>query len=496
MAMTISIDDRRLVESYQAGDSEAFSELVRAHGPSLLGHAIRKLGDRAAAEDAVQETFVRAYRALPRFDGDYRLGSWLHRILSNVCADEGNRRRREAEKFDRFAADPFAVETAPGVEDELGLDLDDVDLASALASLSPSYREVLNLRFVQELPYDEVARAAGVTEENARARVSRARNAARSALRGVAAIPALLIPTLRRGESVAAAATHTDSVRVAGTAGHAAPVLAPATDVVMAASQASTPLLTKAVIGLSVVAAVAAPSGAPSAVEQSRAIVAADTSIVADEAAELGVTAQSAGTGQPVAPVQSEPVARAGGTASGTPDLDDPAGPASSEPAPSEPVTLPATPPAASDPGDTAPAPSVTQNAVRGPGDLALTGLVLIPSASRFDLTGDVTLVVGGRTFAGLVAGNLAHTDLDGVRSYTATLVMVLGDGKSVDVRLQLRGYPVADQAELDLDEVTAFDLLGMFGATSGDEVALLESGSAIGSLDLQAGILTLTLAG
>jgi hypothetical protein len=82
------------------------------------------------------------------------------------------------------------------------------------------------------------------------------------------------------------------------------------------------------------------------------------------------------------------------------------------------------------------------------------------------------------------------------VRSYTATLVMVLGDGKSVDVRLQLRGYPVADQAELDLDEVTAFDLLGMFGATSGDEVALLGSGSAIGSLDLQAGTLTLTLAG
>jgi DNA-directed RNA polymerase specialized sigma24 family protein len=92
MAMTISIDDRQLVESYQAGDTDAFAELVGAHGPSLLGHAIRKLGDRAAAEDAVQETFVRAYRALPRFDGDYRLGPWLHRILANVCADEGNRR--------------------------------------------------------------------------------------------------------------------------------------------------------------------------------------------------------------------------------------------------------------------------------------------------------------------------------------------------------------------------------------------------------------------
>ncbi len=481
--MTISIDDRQLVESYQAGDTDAFAELVRAHGPSLLGHAIRKLGDRAAAEDAVQETFVRAFRALPRFDGDYRVGPWLHRILANVCADEGNRRRREAEKFDRFAADPFAADLAPGVEDELGLDLDDKALSDALASLPPTYREALNLRFVQELPYDEVARIAGVSEENARARVSRARSAARSALRGVAAIPLLIASALRRSESVAAAATQGEGVRAAAEAA-------------VASAPAATPMVTKAVIGLGVVAAVVAPSSAPLEPDGGRALVAVEATAddvappatpVVDDVAPL----QPNGSGGAVAPegVGSATEAPADHTTS-EPEKAPTSAPEVVDPAPlpsggaSAPVSDGAEP---AEPVEPAPV-------VRVPGTLTVSALALTPAGPRFAVSGTAELVVGDATFAGPVTGRVSFTDRGELRRVHLDLTLSLDSGATVEIRAEALGQPVADQAGLELAEVTAFELSGPFRVAADSSVHLLESGTVSGLLDLAGPALTLRL--
>ena len=123
--MAIYIDDRELIAAHQAGDTEAFDELVREHRSSLHNHARRKLYCDSAAEDAVQETLVRAYKALPRFNGEYLLGPWLHRIMHNVCIDEANRRRRDGEKTDVYASEPIGRRESPSVEDELGLHVDD-----------------------------------------------------------------------------------------------------------------------------------------------------------------------------------------------------------------------------------------------------------------------------------------------------------------------------------------------------------------------------------
>ncbi|HAY65664.1 MAG TPA: RNA polymerase sigma factor SigM, partial [Acidimicrobiaceae bacterium] len=130
--MAIYIDDRELVAAHQAGDSEAFDELVREHRSSLFSHARRKLACDDAAEDAVQETLVRAYRALPRFNGEYRLSPGLHRILANVCVDEANRRRRDGQKKDLLSAQPATRRNAPSADEELGLHVDHDELNSAL----------------------------------------------------------------------------------------------------------------------------------------------------------------------------------------------------------------------------------------------------------------------------------------------------------------------------------------------------------------------------
>ena len=169
--MAIYIDDRELVAAHRAGDSEAFDELVREHRRSLLSHAKRKLNCDVASEDALQETLVRAYKALPNFDGEYRLGPWLHRIMHNVCIDEANRRRRDGEKIEHYSLQRVDRHESPGVEDELGLDFDDSALRAALEGLSEPYRQALELKFLEDYEYSEIALAAGVSETNARARV-------------------------------------------------------------------------------------------------------------------------------------------------------------------------------------------------------------------------------------------------------------------------------------------------------------------------------------
>jgi len=264
--MAIYVDDRELVAAHRAGDSDAFDELVREHRRQLLAHANRKLHCGGAAEDAVQETLVRAYKALPRFNGEYRLGPWLHRIMSNVCVDEANRRRRDTEKVDQFASQAIQMTSSPSAEEELGLNFDDTAVKAAMDNLPDPHREALVLRFVDELDYPQLAERAGVSEQNARARVSRARSAVRAALRGVAALPVLLFGLLKRGEKAAAAATagSTVTTTAATVTGHSVsaslPTLAEATTTVAQAAPAAVPVIAKAAVGLGLAAAVFAPT--------------------------------------------------------------------------------------------------------------------------------------------------------------------------------------------------------------------------------------------
>ena len=157
MAMT-TVDERLLVEAHNGGDSEAFVSIVNEYSSSLYAHAMMRLGEPRAAEDAVQETFLRAYRAMPRFEGEFHLRAWLHRILTNVCFDEGDRRRREIRTFDRAAglAEPDGASGRRGPRHR--------PRRTRNAKSPPrsrrcpiAYREALELRYVEQLSFREVA---------------------------------------------------------------------------------------------------------------------------------------------------------------------------------------------------------------------------------------------------------------------------------------------------------------------------------------------------
>src|ERR671914_1464692 len=83
-----------VLDRARAGDQEAFTALIRHYDPGLRRLAYRLLGDRERMDDALQEAYVKAFRALPRFRGDSSLGTWLYRIAYNACLDELERSRR------------------------------------------------------------------------------------------------------------------------------------------------------------------------------------------------------------------------------------------------------------------------------------------------------------------------------------------------------------------------------------------------------------------
>lgn len=201
----VTDDDRRLVEAHRAGDPDAFSDIVHRHYRGLLASARRRLGSVSDAEDAVQETLLRAFRGLDRFGttGDWRLGAWLTRILVNVCADAGTRRQAVDRLQGKLAGVGAGAErdVADLASDPVALDA----VRRALDALPASQRRAFVLRVVEDLPYPTVAQELGITEDNARARVQRARAALRQVLTDTRAVsgtlataPLVLVASLRR----------------------------------------------------------------------------------------------------------------------------------------------------------------------------------------------------------------------------------------------------------------------------------------------------------
>ena len=204
MAMT-TLDERLLVEAHNGGDADAFVSIVNEYSPSLYAHTMMRLGEPGRPKTLSRRPSC-GRTGHARFDGEFHLRAWLHRILTNVCFDEGDRRRREVRTLDRMAR---SFDPAVPPADEV-VDLDRAfaqrEVASALASLPDAYREALELRYVEQLSFREVADVTGVSEENARARVHRGRAALRRLISGPYAFAALFIPALRKGERAAQAA--------------------------------------------------------------------------------------------------------------------------------------------------------------------------------------------------------------------------------------------------------------------------------------------------
>jgi len=160
------IDDAALLRAHAAGDRDAFAELVRRHRDRLWAVALRTLGDREDAADALQEALISAYRSAHRFRGDAAVTTWLHRIVVNACLD---RVRRRAARPTVPLVDTEPSPVAP-VDSDTAL-----DVRAALARLPVEQRAALVLVDVQGYSVAEAAVILDVAEGTVKSRCARGR---------------------------------------------------------------------------------------------------------------------------------------------------------------------------------------------------------------------------------------------------------------------------------------------------------------------------------
>jgi RNA polymerase sigma-70 factor (ECF subfamily) len=169
--------EKTWVQQARAGDAIAFSRLVEAYQKPVYNLAYRLLGNSVEAEDAAQETFIRAYTRLETYDPTRKFSSWMLSIASHYCIDMLRRRRANILSMDELppmvdlsmpkATQPEQVVIEGQVADEVQQLLD---------TLPPSYRTPVILRYWYDMSYREIAETMGVTESTIKTRLHRARS--------------------------------------------------------------------------------------------------------------------------------------------------------------------------------------------------------------------------------------------------------------------------------------------------------------------------------
>ena len=166
----VSVDENGLVERARAGDQAAFAQLFEQYHAPILNYLHRMVSDRALAEDLTQDTFIKAYNALPRTKPDLAFKAWLYRIATNTAIS--HLRRGKIIRWLPFLTDRET--TDEHIEKSVARKM---DISEALSKLPQHYATALLLRHYQGLSLAETAQALDVTENAAKLRLFRARKA-------------------------------------------------------------------------------------------------------------------------------------------------------------------------------------------------------------------------------------------------------------------------------------------------------------------------------
>ena len=169
-----------------ARDETAFNELVLTYERRVFSLVFRMLGRRDEAEDLSQEVFVQVFKAIDQFRGESKLSTWIYRIAVNLCKNKtkylARRHANDQDDIDAIAERvPFSAAKGVSVADvsrpyELveGMQLE-VVVKRAIAQIEPDFRQVLILRDVEDMSYEEIASVTGLPDGTVKSRIHRAR---------------------------------------------------------------------------------------------------------------------------------------------------------------------------------------------------------------------------------------------------------------------------------------------------------------------------------
>ncbi len=189
------MSDEELIAEVQQDNEEAFTLLVGRFKDPLTNYVYRFVGDRDDANDIVQETFVRAYRSRRSYKPAARVSTWIYTIASNLAKSFLRRRRlRAIVRFSRTQEEQAPVfeiaDTAPPADALVDASLREERIHKALSALPTKYREIVVLRDIQELAYEEIVAITGLAMGTVKSRINRGRRMLQEMLKDLRREPA------------------------------------------------------------------------------------------------------------------------------------------------------------------------------------------------------------------------------------------------------------------------------------------------------------------
>ena len=178
--------EQQWVDAARHGDESAFESLVRLYEKRVFALAVRMCGNQEDAAEAAQEAFLAAWQGLRFFRGDSSFSTWLYRLTSNACVDllrwEGRHRSAAGPSLDDEELNWDVPDAAPSPQEEAERRELRAQIEEGLRALSPEHRQVLVLREMHQLSYDEIAQALDLDAGTVKSRISRGRKQLRNFL--------------------------------------------------------------------------------------------------------------------------------------------------------------------------------------------------------------------------------------------------------------------------------------------------------------------------
>ena len=180
--------ENRLVKLVLKGDQRAFAEIVELYKDKLFHLAYRMLSNRHEAEDVVQETFLRVFRNMEKYDPNQKFSTWIYRIATNLCIDRLRRKKPsfslDAEINDQEGSDGYAMLPSDDRTPETEALLSETQtlIREAIDNLPVKYKSVMVLRYLQDLSLQEISDVTGMPVTTIKTRVHRGRDFLRKKL--------------------------------------------------------------------------------------------------------------------------------------------------------------------------------------------------------------------------------------------------------------------------------------------------------------------------
>jgi RNA polymerase sigma-70 factor, ECF subfamily len=185
--------DQVLVDRFKNGDEAAFNEMVSRYWNRIYSMVLHLLRNQQDAEEVTQDAFIRAHRGLANFRGESAFSTWLYQIATNLARNRywywWRRKRDKTVSFDQ----PISADNATPLSEVFATELETPEdatvtqefvarIAEGMEKLSPKHREILILRNVKNLSYEEIAEILGISVGTVKSRIARARESLRAKL--------------------------------------------------------------------------------------------------------------------------------------------------------------------------------------------------------------------------------------------------------------------------------------------------------------------------